>query len=95
MIKVNVTQKHIDDGQDIVVNGFNLRSQSCPIARALVDAGFNNPSVCYLNAFVEDKESTKRMEIKFSKNVGNFINTADEHKPIEPFSFLIDTKGYI
>lgn len=91
MIRVQVTQEHIDKGQA----PFQSRALSCPIARALNDAGFTTVCVYRTTAYWGVYQS-----IKFSPKVSKFIYAADsatvlKGKVLKPFSFLVGTQEEI
>lgn len=75
-IKVSVTQKHIDEG-------VKSDNKTCPIALALKELGFKNPSVGCDSALIE--KTVYRLPI----DAENFIDKLDffGKKSVAPFKF--------
>jgi hypothetical protein len=83
IVKVNVTQKHIDIGVP-------KDCKYCPIAFALRDLGFKHfdVGVISINIFESAYGDVKR--INLPKNVGSFIQDFDAGREVKPFEFELD-----
>ena len=80
-ITVNVTEKHISQGQSKV--------DCCPIALAIKELGISYVSVNQLKIyFYKDKYHTWDN----SKEVINFIKEFDSNIPVKPFTFEMEIK---
>lgn len=101
-IRVYVKNKHIDANQS---KTSDLRSQACPVASAMRDAGFKNASVGGSMATFTARDG-RIVNVHLSKKVQNFINSADairwEYgnafkplKPLKPFSILFEVRPFL
>lgn len=76
-MKIQVTQKHIDEGKPKCPN-------NCPVALALIDAGLLNVGVTPVWIRVEDKK------YHAPTGVYVFVQNFDEGQKLEPFEFELD-----
>jgi len=84
--KVFVRQEHIEEGEKLRYSLSQLRSENCPVALALKDAGFENVKVWSGGwRFLKDDA---RITGTFSHKVTAFINGVDASKEGKPFSFI-------
>ncbi len=77
-MKIKITRKHIKSGEP-------ESADSCPIALALMELGFDQTS---LHVFCS-KIKANKAEIKLPISARKFISAFDDHKPVKPFSFNI------
>ena len=75
---VKVTQKHIDNGERYAVD-------SCPIALALKDAGYNTDGVGWFSYIVFSQANYA--EYKLPASVLRFRQAFDSGNPVRPFNF--------
>lgn len=82
-MNINVTEQHIKDG-------CTRNSYFCPVARALKDAGLEEPSVS--RAYIFFKKNGRLHEINSPLSVHRFIHLFDNGYTcvIEPFSFELN-----
>lgn len=84
---IHVTQEDIDEGQ--ITNGSVSRACACPIARALSRALGVPITVGFLE-YRKTSEPTGPFHY-LPDAAKHFIWDADDKKPVEPFTFEIDT----
>lgn len=77
---IQVKQKHIRKGR-------RFKSRGCPIALALLDAGFKNPSVGVESYYYCDNEFQEK--INLSLKCRKFILDFDSEEKVKPFSFIV------
>jgi hypothetical protein len=80
-VRIEVTQAHIDKGE-------RTSAFSCPIALALKDHGVPKPAVTYTYFYKSDESEE---QIYLPGKVCNFISAFDKGKPVEPFTFELET----
>lgn len=85
-IVVNVTQKHIDEGR-------RNYSDSCAIAHALMDAGYDLPWVIPggsgIRGFVSFKEDAYSRDVyALSRRANAFAHRFDKGNPVSPSRFV-------
>lgn len=81
-------KRKIEVTQDDINNGDRDDTQSCPIALALLKAGFTEPRVdgcdiCYT-------EGDKVKSVMSPSVVRDFVKSFDRGLPVKPFSFELD-----
>ncbi len=82
-MKITISQKHIDEGQ----RGSPTRD---PIAFAMIDAGLEHPhaGVTYLSWIENDCKHF----VKVPKKVYDFMADFDNGKPVQPFTFDLESE---
>jgi hypothetical protein len=80
--QITVTQAHIDKGKP-------QKADDCPIFHALTDAGFNVDEVD-LWAFIEIYPN-EWAYIALPDEATSFIDQFDAGKPVQPFTFELDS----
>jgi hypothetical protein len=90
-MRVEVSQQHIDAGNR--AQGSRLsRECNCPIANALIDAGFDNPKVSY-GSFTAGRVAGNvvlRRRYRLPAAAITFIENYDDARHVEPFAFDVD-----
>lgn len=87
-VKIEVTQNHIEAGA-------RRSCDRCPIALALLDAGFPSPYVsskwARLNHdYGQPEQQGKRQQVSLPEIAQQFVRFFDSpHHSVEPFSFTI------
>lgn len=86
-IKVNVTKKHIE-------NGVQCQSDTCPVALALQDVGFDasvEGEIIGLHPNNNDSSFKDFFTIQSPKSVSRFVELFDiiDETPFKPFSFIL------
>ena len=78
--KINVTQKHIDKGES--------SATSCPIALALLDAGYDRPWVICNSISFRNKQK-EYVYISPTKKTNDFIDRFDDGLIVKPAIFTL------
>lgn len=86
-IQINVTQQHIEDGA-------RRSCDRCPIALAMLKAGFPSPYISSTWArlnhdYGQPEHQGRRQQVNLPKIVQQFVRSFDSHHSVHPFSFTI------
>lgn len=82
-VKINVTQDHIDRA-----NGMS-HVECCPVALALIDAGFSAPRVGKVSFSVCQRDGNGTFDRISPKRLVDKIKKYDKTRQMSPFSFII------
>lgn len=77
---IKVQKKHI-------LRGIQEESNACPVALALIDAGFKCPDVGYNDM----RDDIINVSFHYPRSVKRFVKTFDKKgkKAVKPFSFIL------
>ena len=95
MVRIEVTQDHIDAGNRAQACRLS-RECNCPIANALIDAGFDKPRVSY-GSFTAGRVAGNvalRRRYRLPAVAIPFIEDYDDARHVEPFAFDVDSDDF-
>ena len=86
LIRINVTQKNIEDAKTLCANRNNPRSLNCVITLAFKDAGFPKARTVPGMCFYDGPNTQTILPVEATTLINNF----DNYRPISPISFDVE-----
>ena len=87
-MRIQVTQEHIDRGREAIPN--RAPCYVCPVAQALIDAGYQEVSVGQFEAYWWMPDEGRTAIAYLPEVASDWISAFDDGLHVEPFSIDLD-----